>query len=44
MSTQFWGNDITVLFKQQYITEIFPKHNSSTAQKLNAISTVYNES
>ena len=37
MSTTFWLNDPTVLIKQQYISQIWPKKGMNTNDKLNAI-------
>ena len=37
MSTSFWLNDPTILFKQEDITQIWPAQKMSSNQKLNAI-------
>lgn len=37
MSTPFWFNDPTILFKKNYILQLWPLTNMDTEQKVNAI-------
>ena len=37
MTTSFWLNDPSILFKQEYITQIWPSQGMSSNEKLNAI-------
>ena len=38
MTIPFWINEPNILFKKEYITELYPKQNMTFEQKLNAIS------
>jgi hypothetical protein len=37
MTTPFWLSSPTILFKQENITEIWPRQHMTTEEKLNAI-------
>ena len=38
MTTPFWFNDPTILFKNKYILQLWPLESMNTEQKLNSIS------
>jgi hypothetical protein len=40
MSTSFWGNEPTILFKKEYIMQIWPVSTMSFEEKLNAITRI----
>lgn len=40
MTTPFWGNEPTILFKKEFIMEVWPTTSMSFEQKLNAITRI----
>jgi Ca2+/Na+ antiporter len=40
MTTPFWGNEPTILFKKEFIMEVWPTTDMSFEQKLNAITRI----